>query len=182
MNIRGQLLPKLGLTLCLFASMTSSSPLHASCQLEWVFPATTCEVVRTKLVEQIYAWNDDENCKSGGEKCLYKLISSSSSQITATHTTPKKKYVDTLSMMFSSTDIVGSPNVLVFEKFQSTSDCRVMAHSSSNVWYAILDFGTNYCNLHNLVVGSGLINISGFTEKTSDSVCTQFTSADCDVY
>ena len=26
-------------------------------------------------------------------------------------------------------------------------------YSTSETWYAILDFGTNYCNLHNLLTG-----------------------------
>ena len=54
-------------------------------------------------------------------------------------------------------------------------------YSTSELYYAILDKGTNYCNLHNLVVGSGLIH-HGFKEVTNDSVCTQYSSADCDQY
>ena len=35
------------------------------------------------------------------------------------------------------------------------------AFSTSSIWYAILDFGTNYCNLRNLLDGTGLSNSIG---------------------
>ncbi len=46
----------------------------------------------------------------------------------------------------------------------------------------MLDYGTNYCNLRNLVDGSGLSQSAWFKEDTSDSVCTQYSSHDCDKY
>jgi len=58
--------------------------------------------------------------------------------------------------------------------------CSVEATSKSDTWYAVLDFGTNYCNLRNLVEGAGLAAMPGFTETTQDSVCTQYSSRDCD--
>ena len=47
---------------------------------------------------------------------------------------------------------------------------------------SLLDFGTNYCNLFNLMDGSGLAQDPGFTEDTNDFECTQYSSADCDIY
>jgi hypothetical protein len=35
------------------------------------------------------------------------------------------------------------------------------AYSTSSLWYAILDFGTNYCNLRNLLDGAGLADAPG---------------------
>jgi len=32
----------------------------------------------------------------------------------------------------------------------------VQGYSTSETWYAFLDYGTNYCNLHNLITGAGL--------------------------
>ena len=59
----------------------------------------------------------------------------------------------------------------------------LQGYSTSEVFYAILDRGTNYCNLHNLVVGSGLnATMYGFKEDTDNSKCTQYTSANCDKY
>ena len=54
--------------------------------------------------------------------------------------------------------------------------------SSSETWYAVLDSGTNYCNLRNLVNGADLDKAPGFKEDVSDSTCTQFSSADCGKY
>ena len=52
-------------------------------------------------------------------------------------------------------------------------------YSTSDLWYAILDMGTNYCNIRNLMDGTGMSASNGFTEDTSDSQCTQYTSRDC---
>ena len=60
----------------------------------------------------------------------------------------------------------------------SDSGCEVEAVSSSQTWYAVLDNGTNYCNIRNLVQATQL----DFKETTSDNVCTQFSSADCDKF
>jgi hypothetical protein len=101
-----------------------------------------------------------------GEKCKYKITSQTDTQIKGTHTTPVHDYVDDLTM-----DFVDSGN-----------SCTVDGYSTSELWYAILDYGTNYCNLHNIVTGAGLDKVYSFSEKTSDSDCTQYSSADCDKY
>ena len=38
---------------------------------------------------------------------------------------------------------------------------------------SLLDYGTNYCNLFNLMDGSGLVNDPAFTEDTNNFICTQ---------
>ena len=38
---------------------------------------------------------------------------------------------------------------------------------------SLLDCGTNYCNLFNLMDGSGLVNDPAFTEDTNNFICTQ---------
>ena len=62
---------------------------------------------------------------------------------------------------------------LIFSLFDS------QAESSSDLWYAILDYGTNYCNLRNLIDGAGLSSGGSFQEVTSTSVCTQYDAIDC---
>jgi len=57
----------------------------------------------------------------------------------------------------------------------------VDAHSISET-LSLLDYGTNYCNLFNLMDGSGLVNDPSFSEDTNDRICTQRSSADCDIY
>ena len=54
--------------------------------------------------------------------------------------------------------------------------------STSETWYAVLDFGTNYCNLNNLITGAGLDKVSGYVEDTNDNICTQHSTANCTVY
>lgn len=53
------------------------------------------------------------------------------------------------------------------------------AKSGSRAWYVMFDYGTNYCNLRNLVDGAGLVNDQRFMELTNDAVCTQRGTATC---
>ncbi|XP_069108565.1 uncharacterized protein [Argopecten irradians] len=145
-------------------------PLHASCKTQLVFPGTTCDSVRTKLVNQINAWKGRDGCKINtpelNEKCLYTLVSNDGNVLKATHETPLHPYIDDISFTFST----------------SGSNCNVEGYSRSETWYAYLDFGTNYCNMNNLLTGSGLSTVAGFKETTSDSICTQYSSANCTRY
>ncbi|XP_046549551.1 uncharacterized protein LOC124259459 [Haliotis rubra] len=150
--------------ICL-VGVTEGMPLHASCKANWT-SSLKCTNVLDKLVGQIGQWTGPDGCANGGEKCLYKLVSRNTTQVKATHETPKKHYVDDLTFTFT----------------QDTSKCNITGLSSSETWYAVLDYGTNYCNLHNLIVGSGLDKSPGYSETTSNSICTQFTSADCSKY
>lgn len=150
----------------LIGGYAATNPLHASCKVDWKFPAMTCDNVKMKLTNQIKAWTSDENCKNGGEKCLYSLVSDSGNTLKAKHQTPVKKYTDDLTFTFSN----------------SSSNCNVQGYSTSETWYAVLDQGTNYCNLHNLITGSGLSNVTGYAETTRNHRCTQYSSANCEKY
>ena len=37
-------------------------------------------------------------------------------------------------------------------------------------------------NLKLYCIGAGLDKVAGYAEKTDDSICTQYSSANCDVY
>jgi len=145
-------------------------PWHASCKIEWTM-SESCTDVKQKLVDQINAWQGDANCGTPddcpkmpcGQKCLYELSSVEDNKIEATHKTPVKRYIDNLT----------------FELNAAGSKCKVDAFSTSSIWYAVLDFGTNYCNLRNLLDGAGYVEGTHFEENTEDSVCTQYTSRDC---
>lgn len=52
--------------------------------------------------------------------------------------------------------------------------------SVSNEWFRIFDYGTNYCNLHNLVTEIGFDKSSKFLELTTNAVCTQYNMVVCD--
>ncbi|XP_066579424.1 uncharacterized protein LOC136769633 isoform X2 [Amia ocellicauda] len=127
-----------------------------------------CRNVYVALVTQIKMWRTEAGCAQGGEKCLYKLESANVHFIKAKHTTPVKKYVDDLSFRLVP--------------YELNTHCHVSALSVSEAWYAIIDYGTNYCNLFNLIEGSGLTNVADYKEMTNDFICTQHSSANCTVY
>lgn len=145
----------------------AGGPLHAQCKVEWTF-GIPCMNVYLELVSQIKKWTTADNCVNGGEKCLYTLKSANKHFIVAQHTTPVHKYVDDLTFKLSSSFVNGS--------------CYVSGFSVSEVWYAVFDYGTNYCNLHNLIEGSGLDKVSGYSESTSNFNCTQYSKANCTIY
>merc|ERR1719412_421617 len=115
---------------------------------------------------------DNEDCgtKPGddaphGQKCLYHHDRDVELTTYGTHTTPIHRYVDDLTFQFIPKDF----------------GCLVDAFSQSET-LSLLDYGTNYCNLFNLVDGSGLVLDPMFSEDTNDLICTQRSSADCDIY
>ncbi|XP_076826252.1 uncharacterized protein LOC143473243 [Brachyhypopomus gauderio] len=142
-----------------------SGPLHAQCKVEWYF-RLTCRRVSEALVTQIKKWSTMSSCM-GGEKCLYTLRSASVHFIAAKHTTPATKHVEDINFRLVS---------------YGFTHCHISAMSVSETWYAVLDHGTNYCNLYNLIEGSGLAGTLGYKEITSDFMCTQRSSANCTVY
>ncbi|OWF38205.1 uncharacterized protein LOC110466566 [Mizuhopecten yessoensis] len=160
--------------ICVFVAVVFSAagvysvfyPIHASCKINWSFNAS-CDVVQTKIVQQINDWKGADMC-NGTQRCLYLLKGNKAGvKTTATHETPKKHYIDDLTFDFSSA---------------SDGSCQVKGYSTSETWYAVLDYGTNYCNLNNLITGSGVDKLPAYTETTSDSVCTQYSIRNCDVY
>merc|ERR1712241_503363 len=157
-------------------------PYHASCKIDWTF-SKGCDEVKSEIVSQIRSWQGD-NCptlesscakrglNSGftsctampcGQRCLYNYTRTEGDKVFANHLTPVKRYRDDLTFEFAA----------------AGNQCKVEGFSTSSVWYAISDQGTNYCNLRNLVDGAGLSSENGFEEDTSTSVCTQYDAIDC---
>ncbi|XP_016301456.1 uncharacterized protein LOC107657745 [Sinocyclocheilus anshuiensis] len=62
----------------------SAGPLHAQCKVEWYF-SLPCRSVYEALVAQIQKRRTVSTCATGGEKCLYKVISSSFSHVFVHH-------------------------------------------------------------------------------------------------
>ncbi|KAK2905360.1 hypothetical protein Q8A67_007159 [Cirrhinus molitorella] len=137
----------------------AAGPLHAQCFVEWKI-GIPCFDVSSLLVNQIKEWST-ETCPGKSQRCLYSLVSVNADDITATHTTPVMRFVDDITFNLTSPD---------------PDSCDVQGRSVSRSWYAILDSGTNYMNMYNLMRGSGLSSSPSFTESTSDRLCTQFTS------
>ncbi|MCL4153276.1 UNVERIFIED_CONTAM: hypothetical protein GTU68_030939 [Idotea baltica] len=62
-------------------------------------------------------------------------------------------------------------------------DVMSEAISSSDAWYAVIDFGYNYCNLKNLVVASRLDESDpSYEESSSNAICTMYSIAHCNLY
>lgn len=136
-------------------------PLHASCKMQVAFNETSCADVAAALKKAGDAMSnfDCTGPKGNGEKCGYSITTATATEVKGTHKTPVHKYVDDISWALSA----------------AGEGCAAKAFSTSETWYAVLDQGTNYCNLHNLMAATGL----AFGETTSDSICTQHSSADC---
>ncbi|KAK6166521.1 hypothetical protein SNE40_023187 [Patella caerulea] len=148
------------LVLCA-ASCVFCGPFHASCSVVWNSNGN-CDYFHTKIVNQIKAWNGTSGCANGGEKCRYSLVSQSRYQINATHKNANTHYKDDLNFNF----------------FQISYSCSIKGYSTSENPNLVLDNGTNYCNLYNLITGAGL----ELKESVSDPTCTQFSIADCSKY
>ncbi|XP_046478705.1 uncharacterized protein [Neodiprion pinetum] len=126
-----------------------------------------CVYVMQRLRCQILKWSTCHGCGPRGTRCLYSLHDprpNDNYTIKATHLTPNIRLVDGIKMIFQKT---------------ANNSCTAVATSQSNDWFVIFDYGTNYCNLHNLVVGAGLDTDQNFFESTNNAVCTQLNMASC---
>lgn len=173
----------------LIVRSTSGSLIHAECEVEWQVPLP-CSQVKEGLVSMMNEWTGDSNCGNVsdscpslpcGQKCLYeyKADQSTDSKIYGVHLTPVQRYSDSFNFEFTA----------------SADTCSVKGYSTSDTWYAVLDQGTNFCNLRNLMDGafdtgkwprpdgvSTLDDLPGFEESTDNHKCTQYTSRNCAKY
>lgn len=151
-------------SLGLFASIFPY-PSHASCRVDWVF-GQPCSTVKIKLINQIKDWSYDE-CTTK-QQCNYEYLGEEGNTIRGLHTTLMIKYVD----KFNFTMNAGYDG-----------NCYVKAASESLTSYAVIDFGGNYCNLRNLVIGSHLDeNDPYYKENSTNAVCTMYSIAHCNLY
>merc|ERR1712037_601061 len=93
-----------------------------------------------------------------GQQCLYVARGVEDNVILASHVTPVIRYKDDL--FFRLTE-------------REDGSCEVFGHSHST-GPAYYDFTTNYCNLRNLMTGSGLADLDGYSEDSSTSLCMQY--------
>merc|ERR1712010_314287 len=153
----------------LLAFATAQLEPHAECSVVWTV-SEECESVQTKIESQMFEWYSEENCgeivdnSPNGQKCLYRHNCTEGMVTTGTHTTPIQRYIDDMTFTFT----------------QEADYCSVDGYSRSRTT-SVLDFGTNYCNLFNLMDGSGVPQ-GLLTEETNDDICVQYSTADCEVY
>mmetsp|Transcript_6461 Transcript_6461/g.8907 ORF Transcript_6461/g.8907 Transcript_6461/m.8907 type:complete len:169 (+) Transcript_6461:147-653(+) len=114
----------------------SKAWIHAKCSLTATFPDSSCGDVATEIIARINGENGWTDPHNGG---TYTLTSGSetTSVLTTQRVTGNGKYTDLQKWTLSG----------------SGSSCEVAACSESQVT-SILDFSTNYCNLHVLYCGS----------------------------
>ncbi|CAL8323351.1 unnamed protein product [Boreogadus saida] len=127
--------------------------MEAYCKVVWLFGYPCAQVNKTILTQM----------KSMEQ---YKLGTVNADLIEATHTS-----------------VGGQIQMLNFTLLEAAMDmgCRVGGSSMSDYWLSLLDNGTNYCNLQNVIKGSGLINAPGYTEYTNEWVCLGYGLASCKV-
>ncbi|XP_033321706.2 uncharacterized protein LOC117217917 [Megalopta genalis] len=140
-------------------------PLHASCTVKWKFK-DPCTYVMQKFRCQILNWSSNVNCGPRAGKCLYKLSepkSDESNIIRATHTGLDMRTMETMKITFENMN----------------RSCLATGESVSNDWFRVFDYGTNYCNLRNLVTGIGFEKSPRFFELTTNAICTQYNTETC---
>jgi len=155
-------------------STVSSDPLHAECDVTWTL-SIDCDEAQQTIVAQMNEWESNPcpepvDGKPNGQKCKYKHTGDEGLVTTGTHTTPIHEYIDDLTFTFE-----------VSQSISEDVKCVVKANSISET-LSLLDYGTNYCNLYNLMDGSGLVNDPAWSEDTNDRKCTQYSDAQCDIY
>ena len=136
---------------------------HASCEMTATF-ADDCAIVQAEMTARISgsqegSWTDPHN--SG----TYTVTSSTSSFMEAQRTTGDGSYTDKLDFSFGA----------------SGGGCAVTACSESQV-FSISDFGTNYCNLHDLWCNSAdsCAGVGGdLSYSESVGSCTDSDSSKC---
>ncbi|KAK7945477.1 hypothetical protein WMY93_001205 [Mugilogobius chulae] len=110
---------------------------HAYCRIVWLI-GVPCDRVTYAIVTQIKAMGS------------YKLLSPpTASLIEANHTSGSGQYESVNFTMVGTSVGMG---------------CHVEGLSMSSFWYSLFDNGTNYCNLHNIIEGSGLSKAPGFVD------------------
>lgn len=139
---------------------TSGSAVHAGCEVEISFKES-CKVVHAEMTSRIQgqysAWHDPHN------NGTYTMTLNSDAEIDASRLTGDKKYTDL--MIFTFTD--------------SGTGCSVGACSESQV-FSIGDYGTNFCNLHDLYCAdSGCRPFTKLTYTEKVGKCTDDNVAQC---
>ncbi|KAF0046823.1 hypothetical protein F2P81_000456 [Scophthalmus maximus] len=124
---------------------------HAFCKIVWLL-ALPCSQVKMAIVTQIKTMES------------YKLGPVGPVLIQANHTSA-----------------VGQTEHVNFTMLPTAMDqaCHVEGSSMSEFWFSLFDNGTNYCNLHSVMEGSGLTSAPGFVEFTNDWLCLGFEITSC---
>ncbi|CAK6974675.1 hypothetical protein L3Q82_021387 [Scomber scombrus] len=139
------------LGMCFITNGAPNEVTHAFCKIVWLL-GIPCDEVNIAIVTQLKAMGS------------YKLGSVTAALIQATHN--------------SAVGQVESVNFTMIPTAMGLG-CHVEGSSVSAFWYSLFDNGTNYCNLHNVIQGSGLTKAPGFAEFTNEWLCLGFGLSAC---
>uniref|UniRef100_A0A3B4YG02 Immunoglobulin C1-set domain-containing protein n=1 Tax=Seriola lalandi dorsalis TaxID=1841481 RepID=A0A3B4YG02_SERLL len=139
------------LGMCFITSGERTETTHAFCKIVWLL-AVPCDQVNMAIVTQIKAMGS------------YKLGPVTPLLIQANHTSAVGQ-VENVNFTMSAISM--------------GLGCHVQGSSVSAFWFSLFDNGTNYCNLHNIIQGSGLTKAPGFVEFTNEWLCLGFGLSSC---
>ncbi|KAI3374844.1 hypothetical protein L3Q82_021387 [Scortum barcoo] len=139
------------LGMCIITSGKPTETTHAFCKIVWLF-GIPCNQVNMAIVTQIKAMGS------------YKLGSVTPTLIQANHTSAVGQ-IEGVNFTMTGTSM--------------SMGCHVEGSSVSAFWFSLFDNGTNYCNLHNVIQGSGLTKTPGFMEFTNEWLCLGFGFSAC---
>uniref|UniRef100_A0A669CUX6 Uncharacterized protein n=1 Tax=Oreochromis niloticus TaxID=8128 RepID=A0A669CUX6_ORENI len=137
--------------MCIITTGRSAVAAHDFCKIIWLL-GVPCDKVSLAIVTQIKAMGS------------YKLGPVTPFLIQANHA--------------SALGQVESVNFTMISTSMSLG-CHVEGSSVSAFWYSLFDNGTNYCNLHNVIRGTGLTKAPGFIEFTNEWLCLGFGVSAC---
>merc|ERR1712025_489434 len=154
----------LSLIPAVLSSVCPGSPasLHASCNMT-VDIKGTCDNVKAEIMSRVNGeggWYDPHN------RGTYKLVKDSQNYTEFSRLTGDKKYTDLMDFTFIPV---------------SDTSCTIVACSESQVT-SLLDFSTNFCNLHDLYCGTAAgckIVKYDFVFDEHISHCTQHDTSSC---
>ncbi|CAJ1072514.1 hypothetical protein L3Q82_021387 [Xyrichtys novacula] len=136
---------------CITVNGLPTEVTHAYCRIVWLL-GLPCERVSMAILTQIKAMGS------------YKLVSVAAALIQANHTSAVGQ-IENVNITFAGTAM--------------SMGCHVEGTSVSAFWFSLFDNGTNYCNLHNIIEGSGLTKAPGFIEYTNEWLCLGMGSSAC---
>uniref|UniRef100_A0AAQ5YQJ1 Uncharacterized protein n=1 Tax=Amphiprion ocellaris TaxID=80972 RepID=A0AAQ5YQJ1_AMPOC len=131
------------LGMCIITSGKPAETTHAYCRIVWLV-GVPCDQANMALVTQMKAMGS------------YKLGPVTPALIQANHT--------------SAVGQIEGVNFTMMPISMSLG-CHIEGSSVSEFWFSLFDNGTNYCNLHNVIQGSGLTKAPGFIEFTNEWLC-----------
>jgi hypothetical protein len=141
----------------------SAAWVHAKTEISVSFSNSCADVMKEIEARVKGPWTDPHN------NGTYTITSSSATQMALNHVTGSKKYTDKVLLTFSG----------------SGSTCSVDACSESQVT-SVLDFSTNFCNIHDLYCSDSGCNADGaahtkLTYKEDVKTCSsgQKSTSDC---